>query len=242
MKRLTLVILTAVFLLFLSGCAETYTITFDSAGGDIDEVIEVSEGETTTLPTPVKEGYTFMGWVTGDGPNDVQFSNILPVEQNITLYARWQPNEYTITFNTLGGNQVESMKILEGESPNLPTPMKEGYIFEGWYKDLELNDKFDSESIVSKNLTLNAKWEPKVFTITFMDSNDEIIEVYQVEYGDPIRTPNQSVDTAYGYEFAGWISGSIKIEEIENVTSNKTFSPQFSRKKIYIEDTYLQYG
>ena len=44
-------------------------------GGNQVESIEVPQGATASLPITAKEGHTFQGWFTGDGPNDIQISN-----------------------------------------------------------------------------------------------------------------------------------------------------------------------
>ena len=57
--------------------------------------------------------------------------------QNVAIY-------YDVTFNSAGGTAVESVRILEGSLLSEPEmPQKEGYIFDGWYKDEEFLVKWD---------------------------------------------------------------------------------------------------
>lgn len=77
-------------------------------------------------------------------------------------------NKYTITFNTNGGNEIENQIILENELVNKTIPIKEGYIFLGWYSDSELNNKFDFNKPVNDNITLYAKWN-KVINIVYIN-------------------------------------------------------------------------
>lgn len=81
--------------------AGTYTLSFDPNGGSVDVASkEVTNGETYgDLPTPTKEGYTFIGWFT---ENNIQ---ILPNDEvliisDITLYAHWEPIKYALTITS----------------------------------------------------------------------------------------------------------------------------------------------
>ena len=64
--------------------------------------------------------------------------------------------KYTISFDTDGGSEVNSLTVLEGENFNAPAnPTKEGYNFKGWYNG---EAKYDFTKPVTSDLTLTAKW------------------------------------------------------------------------------------
>lgn len=68
---------------------------------------------------------------------------------------------YTVTFNSNDGSLVDLVLVNEGDKLVAPTaPTKDGFTFEGWFKDSEFNNiwLFD-EDVVSNDLTLYAKWE-----------------------------------------------------------------------------------
>ncbi|MCC8066521.1 MAG: InlB B-repeat-containing protein, partial [Clostridiales bacterium] len=68
--------------------------------------------------------------------------------------------EYTVTFNSNGGSEVESQTVKEGETAKEPTePTLDGYTFAGWYSDAELTTAYDFSTSVSSDVTLYAKWE-----------------------------------------------------------------------------------
>ena len=65
----------------------------------------------------------------------------------------------TVTFNTDGGTAVEDQKVANGKTATEPTaPTKDGYIFDGWYTDAALNQKYDFSKAVTNDMTLYAKW------------------------------------------------------------------------------------
>ncbi len=68
---------------------------------------------------------------------------------------------FTVTFNTDGGSQIESQKVMYGQPVDVDeNPVKEGYTFTGWYTDKDCTNKFDVEKdTVSDSLTLYSGWE-----------------------------------------------------------------------------------
>lgn len=139
---------------------------------------------------PTREGYTFEGWYS-----DKEFTKKFSYEEsvinsNMTVYAKWKAIEnekdiYKFTFNTNGGafedsstnyvldvpsgtniDEVEALYDEENDSSLFPeNPHREGYIFIGWYIDLNSEDEyyydemFEDNEQVRSDLTLYAKWE-----------------------------------------------------------------------------------
>ena len=54
---------------------------------------------------------------------------------NLKLYAKWKPIEYVITYETNGGNHLDSEVYHYQDQLTLPVPVREGYQFTGWYQD-----------------------------------------------------------------------------------------------------------
>ena len=68
-------------------------------------------------------------------------------------------NGFTVKFETDGGSQIDSVKVLHSETvPAVEDPVKEGWQFAGWYTDKELKTKYDFSSKVTKSFTLYAAW------------------------------------------------------------------------------------
>ncbi len=65
-------------------------------------------------------------------------------------------NIYKVTFNTDGGNSIDSVKVHDGDTVSEPTtPTKEGYVFKGWYKE---ETKYEFNTPVTGDIELKAKW------------------------------------------------------------------------------------
>ena len=174
--KLCLVLLFVLSFALLVGCSKPiFTVTFDSNGGSDVATVEVAKKETATKPAdPTKEGHDFVGWYIGE--EEYAFST--PVVENITLTAKWEAKEYTVTFDANGGSAVAALKVKYNEKAAKPAdPTKEGYVFLGWYNG-ETAYTF-SESVKS-DLTLTAKWEEKEYVVTFDadGGNDVASSVY----------------------------------------------------------------
>ena len=96
-------------------------------------------------------GYTFGGWNKADGTAWNYASD--KVTDNITLYAKWAANTYTITFDTAGGSEIAPITQDYGTVITAPeAPTREGYTFIGW-------DKAIPETMPAENITLKAQWK-----------------------------------------------------------------------------------
>lgn len=96
-------------------------------------------------------GYTFGGWNKADGTAWDYASD--KVTDNITLYAKWAANTYTITFDTAGGSEIAPITQDYGTVITAPAdPTREGYTFIGW--DMEIPTTMPAE-----NITLKARWK-----------------------------------------------------------------------------------
>ena len=147
----------------VSKTQEQVTITFNSNGGSPVNSLTINKGSKVSRPAdPTRSGYAFAGWEL----NNSLFDFNTPVNNNITLNARWNEiikNNYTVSYDSDGGSQVNSQTVIEGNKATKPAdPTKIGYNFGGW----KLNgNPYDFNSPVNDNLTLKAKWNQKVFTI-----------------------------------------------------------------------------
>ena len=68
---------------------------------------------------------------------------------------------FTVTFDTNGGSQIENQKVMHGQLVNVENdPVKEGYVFTGWYSDRDCTKAFDiSKDTVNESITLYSGWD-----------------------------------------------------------------------------------
>jgi uncharacterized repeat protein (TIGR02543 family) len=145
----------------------TYKVTFDSQGGsEVAPMENVPHGTMIPAPeSPTKAGNSFAGWYwDAAGTTAWDFDNDA-VTEDITLYAKWVPaggSTYTVTFNSQGGSSVQDITGVEPGAkiePPKPDPTKEGYVFGGWYKDIDGKTAWDfANDVVTQDTVLYAKW------------------------------------------------------------------------------------
>ena len=207
-----------IFTLIEYNIAEELVVHFDSKNGtEVPDVI-ANKWSTISAPTaPTKDGYIFVGWYTDSALNN-QFDFSTKILEEITLYAKWEeipvdPTKtvFTITYNPQGGSDIPDRKINEGNKTAAPEdPVREGYIFAGWYEEAEYITKHDFTQPVTKDYNLHARWVEKPLTINFVGADIEDLEVYR---GNTITEPNAPEKP--NYIFAGWYKDQAFTEEFD---------------------------
>ena len=194
--------------------APTYTVTLHANDGTINNgnVTEYTYGVGATLPTDVtRTGYTFKGWYDNENLIGSPVTAIGDTETgNKEYWAKWEINQYTITFDTVGGSTVASITQDYGTAIAAPAdPTREGYTFIGWDKEIP-------STMPAENMIITAKWKVNQYTITF-DSNggSEIAPITQ-DYGTAITAPANP--TREGYTFIGWDKAIPTTMPAENMT------------------------
>lgn len=144
-----------------SVAVETQTVTFMKDAETLFDTSVVKKGNTVGVPAePTNDGYSFAGWYT-DVKCTTAYDFNLPVNTDITLYAKWLA-KYTVSFDTDGGSTVESQTVVTGNKATKPAvnPTKKCYNFVGWYTDNTYTTEFDFENtIITDNTTIYAKFE-----------------------------------------------------------------------------------
>lgn len=185
---------------------KVYQVTFKDSGSTF-ATDYANSGDTATKPTdPTQTGYTFGGWYSDESLTDDWNFDTDTVTDDITLHAKWNMNQYTVTFNTNGGSAVKEQEIDYGGKVTKPeAPTQTGYTFAGWYSDANFNTpwNFDTNT-VSGNMTLYAKWNINQYTVTFNTNGGSDVDSLSVGYGDTVTKPADP--TRDGYTFAGWYS------------------------------------
>lgn len=203
-----------------------HTINFSANGGSVSPSYKQVTAGTTygDLPTPTRDGYTFIGWYTAaNGGEQVTASTTVNLSSDqITLYAHWlgTTTTFLVTLNANGGTVPTHTILVEqggtyGELPR-PTPDNSDYSFAGWYTSADGGTKIESSSrlIANADHTLYAHWinvreavlDPNGGTVSGSSSP------IKVEYRNGGNLP---VAVRQGYTFDGWYtekSGGEKIQ------------------------------
>lgn len=197
---------------------DTFTVTFKD--GDTVLSIQTVEYEAAaTAPDIARlsppEGMHFAKW-------DKNFSK---VTEDIEVSAVYEPNEYTVIFKN-GATTLKTEMVKHGFAATPPnvfdTATKK---FVGWDKP------FDN---VTSDLIVNAQFETKKFTLTFIDHNDQEIHKKVLEWGAPVEeeynAAEDKISIAAPFGYVGWY---------DNSDTKKTIIEDFSELKMPTHDLTL---
>ena len=197
--------------------ANAYTVTLNTNGGTINNgnVTEYTYGVGATLPTAddmTYTGHTFVGWYDNENLTGSPVTAIGGTETgNKEYWAKWEINQYTITFDTAGGSVVTPITQNYGTAITAPAaPTKTGYTFTGW-------DRAIPATMPAENLTITAQWTVNQYTIAYdlaggtAEGNPD---TYTIETGAfTLKNPTKS-----GYTFTGWSGTGLDGENNMTVT------------------------
>ena len=196
--------------------APTYAVTLNTNGGTINNgnVTGYTYGVGATLPTAddmTYTGYTFKGWYDNENLTGSPVTAIGGTETgNKEYWAKWEINQYTITFDTNGGSEIAPITQDYGTKITAPAdPTRKGYTFKGWDKEIP-------KTMPAENMTVKAQWEINQYTITFDTNGGSEIAPITQDYGTKITAPADP--TRKGYTFKGWDKEIPKTMPAENMT------------------------
>ncbi len=212
-----------------------YTVTFQSEGGS-EVASQIRANTPAAQPdNPTKEGHTFIGWYKGE--EKWNFADA--VTEAMTLTAKWQLNQYTITFDTAGGSEVAPITQDYGTTITAPAnPAKTGYTFAGWDREIPT-------TMPAGDMTITARWQINRYTITFDTAGGSEVAPITQDYGTTITAPANPAKT--GYTFAGWDktipttmpAGDMTITARWTVNQYTiTFKPENGGQDIVIKQDY----
>lgn len=205
----------------------TLTVTFEENGGSaVTEITGLSYNATITAPAaPTKTGYAFAGWYKEAACTNPWNFGSDKVTASITLYAKWTPVEYNITYNLNGGTVSGNPETytVESEGITLNIPTRTGYTFAGW-TGTDLSAASTSVTIAQGSTgdrAYTATWTANTYAITYagMDGaqhgeNHPVSHTYATD----TLVPNPTKD---GYTFAGWLVNGTG-DAVKNLTLSGT--------------------
>ena len=196
--------------------APTYAVTLNTNGGTINNgnVTGYTYGVGATLPAAddmTYTGHTFKGWYDNENLTGSPVTAIGGAETgNKEYWAKWEINQYTITFDTNGGSEIAPITQDYGTEITAPDkPTRKGYTFKGWDKEIP-------ETMPAENITVKAQWEINQYTIAFDTNGGSEIAPITQDYGTEITAPDNP--TRKGYTFKGWDKKIPETMPAENMT------------------------
>ncbi len=209
-------------LLVLITTQNTYNVTFDkkSGTGGSDSIIATYNSAMPSAYAPVRTGYTFGGYWTGENGTGTQYYDLnmdsvadWNVAENTILYAKWTANTYTVSLDQQSGSDGTTSVTATYDSamPTATKPTRTGYTFAGYYDATSGGTKYYNADMSSAknwdkiaNTTLYAKWTINKYTLVWNGNEGSLsggTTAGEVDYNTSLTAPTA---TRNGYTFNGW--------------------------------------
>lgn len=193
----------------------SYIVTYKDYDDTILKTETVTYGSDSTPPDNPdnKEGYLFERW-------DKAFND---VRSNLEVKALYVEDDtiienYTVYFRDYDGRDITSVIVEPGGDATPPdAPTREGYTFIGWSQDL---------TNININKIVTALYEINTYIVTFVDHDDEVLKVEEVDHGND-ATPPANPNNKLGHHFTSWDNSYINVTGDINV------------KALYEESVYI---
>ncbi|WP_303871687.1 InlB B-repeat-containing protein [Acetobacterium wieringae] len=191
--------------------ATALTVTFDSQGGSVVGSISADYNMMITSPSdPFKPGFTFKGWYQDAACNTVWTFASDRVQSDLTLFAKWDVNLYTVSFDSLGGSDVPAQTAQnESVTPKPVDPIRSGYSFGGWFKEDACINPWDfGVDTVTRDTTLFALWTADEAAIEFVTNNGTDVPKMVGATDREILDTSMPITVRDGYTFNGWFASA----------------------------------
>lgn len=210
----------------------SYTVSFDSRQGTAVAAQKITLGEAVQAPkNPTRKGYTFEGWYKDSSCKTAWDFASGRVTGNMTLYAKWTPVKYKITYYLNKGKNHKSNPAtftITSKTISLKNPTRKGYLFKGWYSDSKFKKKVTKIAAGSTgNQKLYAKWTkvtaPKKTSVSKL----------QNKKSRKVTVTIKKVSGAAGYQIRYSTKSNMKSAKTVTTTSVTATISKLTKGKTY---------
>ena len=206
--------------LYAQWTANSYTVSYNANGGTgapSSSTVVFGQTATVSASTPTRTGHTFASWTTGSDGTGTSYASSATFTMgaaNVTLYAKWTVNNYTVTYDDNVVSQTISVPSTQtaayaGSVTVGSAPTRSGYTFAGWNTASggtgTAYSAGASLTIPASNTTLYAQWTVNTHTVSYnLNGGAGTAPTSQTAAFDTSVTVASTSSTRTGFTFAGW--------------------------------------
>ena len=188
--------------------ATSYIVSFDTDGGTSIANQSIVENSYATRPAsnPTKTGHTFDDWYTDGTFATLWNFGTMPITSTTTIYAKFDINSYTVSFDTDGGSAVSAQSIDYNTYATRPAsnPTKTGYTFDDWYTDGTFGTLWNFGTMpITSTTTIYTKFDINSYTVSFDTDGGSAVAAQSIDYNTYAIRP-ASNPTKSGFTFDDW--------------------------------------
>ena len=199
------------------------------------------------VPTVIKTGYTFTGWIE----NNKNFDFTTKIKENKKLYSKYEIIKNAVIFND--ENRITTKKVdYNNKVEKIESQGKIGYTFKYWSTTQD-GEEFDFNTLITEGITLYAVYDINEYSVNFIDQGNAYGDTQKVKYNkiavkpetDPIKEGYTfkywSLDeNGVAYDFNTKITKDTTLYSVYSVNSYKVSFVDNGTK--YIEDETIEYN
>lgn len=206
---------------------------------DTDEL----NGTTGSVVNAVARNYT--GYTLDSTIRDTVASGKVTADGSLVLKLFYRKNFLNVTFDSNGGTAVAPRTVKYGSLlGSAETPIREGYVFRGWYKESSLANLWNfAGEVVNDSTTLYAKWEPAMYTITLERNGGKANGTASVAYNGNTAVINKDI-ARDGYSPLGFYSspeGGSKVLNLDGTFASNDVEGYIENGRWYRTDRTTLY-
>lgn len=219
----------------------SYAITYKNIDGATNPNPDTADKDKVlTLNNATRTGYIFGGWYKEDSFTTKVTTIPADNEADVTLYAKWMPISYSVSFDANGGvGSAEKITLKYGEMAEVPGSgfSRTGYTFSGWNTQIDGRGTAyafgqsvtNLSSTQGTNVVLYAQWTANSYQVKFdLNGGEGKLDGWKATYDKPFKLPDENSATRENYSLIGWIT----VIDGENVT----YTPGQEVKNLASED------
>lgn len=235
--------------------AKNYTVTLNNQSATTAGQASVTATYDAAMPSiagslPEKIGHEFGGYYSATNGGGTQYYNANGASAHKwdidaaspTLYAKWTPQTYNITYKDKGNVAFSGVhgsgyptKHTYGTATALVDPSREGYIFEGWFTSQDCSTGQVATlgaTAYTADITLYAKWRQNKVTVTWDATTNGGTAAdpatTKVTPGEAVGTLATTSKTGHSYKWYTAPTGGTEVTAATKVLEDKTFYAQFT--------------
>ena len=238
--------------LYAHWTANPYTVTYNAnngSGAPSSQSQTTDSTVTVSATVPTRAGYTFLGWNTvqnGSGVGYQGSGTFTMPPNNVTLYAQWSADNFTITYDANGGSGAPASSVATTDSTatvSATVPVRTGYTFLGWNTAANGSGTSRASSstftMPAANVTFYAQWAPQTFVVAYNANGGSGAPANQPGVVDTTVTVSNTVPARTGYTFAGWNTAADGSGTA--YTGGGTFTMPANNVTLYAQWTAITY-